>query len=88
MVVHVHMVNAAGILLIKHDNEGGIIMCLATAFANRNGEETVVAQYVAAVELREGKVLLTGIMGEETEVEGILKSVDLTKNVVEISCPA
>ena len=63
-------------------------MCLATALTNRNGEETVVAQYVSIVEFRDGKVLLTGIMGEETEVEGILKSVDLTRNIVEISCPA
>lgn len=63
-------------------------MCLATALTNRNGEETVVDQYVAIVEFRDGKVLLTGIMGEETEVEGILKSVDLTRNIVEISCPA
>lgn len=63
-------------------------MCLATALTNRNGEETVVAQYVAIVEFRDGKVLLTGIMGEETEVEGILKSVDLTRNIVEISYPA
>ena len=63
-------------------------MCLATALTNRNGEEPVVAQYVAIVEFRDGKVLLTGIMGEETEVEGILKSVDLTRNIVEISCPA
>lgn len=63
-------------------------MCLATAFTNKEGVETVIAQYVARVEFREGNVILTDILGQETVVEGILKNIDLSKNTVEICCPA
>ncbi len=63
-------------------------MCLATAFTNKEGVETVVAQYVAKVEFKDGNVILTDILGQETVVEGMLKNVDLSKNTVEICCPA
>lgn len=63
-------------------------MCLATAFTNKKGVETVVAEYVAKVEFREGKVILTDILGEQTVIDGVLKNVDLSKNTVEISCAA
>ena len=63
-------------------------MCLATAFTNKEGVETVVAQHVAKVEFQDGNVILTDILGQETVVEGMLKNVDLSKNTVEIYCPA
>jgi len=63
-------------------------MCLATAFTNKKGVETVVAEYVAKVEFRDGKVILTDILGEQTVIDGVLKNVDLSKNTVEISCAA
>ena len=63
-------------------------MCLATAYTDKGGTETVIAQYVAKVEFRDGNVVLTDILGQETVVEGTLKNMDLSKNTVEISCPA
>jgi len=63
-------------------------MCLATAFTNNEGVETVVAEYVARVEFKDGQVILTDILGQQTVVEGTLKNVDLSKNTVEISCAA
>ena len=43
-------------------------MCLATAFTNKEGVETVVAQYVAKVEFQDGNVILTDILGQETQL--------------------
>lgn len=63
-------------------------MCLAKAFTNKAGVETVVAEYVAKVEFQDGNVILTDILGQETVVEGVLKNVDLSRNTVEISVPA
>ncbi len=57
-------------------------MCLSTAYRNEKGEDAVLARYVAQVEVRGKKVLLTDVVGAETEVEGFVSFVDLTGGTV------
>ena len=57
-------------------------MCLSTAYKNQKDDSTVLARYVSQVQVQPGKVILTDIVGTETEVEGELSFIDLTGGVV------
>lgn len=56
-------------------------MCISTAYEG-NESGPVLAEYVAAVELQDGKVTMIDIMGKETVVNGSLKSADLTRGLL------
>lgn len=53
-------------------------MCLSTAYLNEKKEENVAARYVARIRMEGDKIILTDIMGMETEIRGILSQADLT----------
>ena len=55
-------------------------MCLSTVFEERGGEQIKLAEYVSSVREEAGKITLTDIMGEETVVFGMVRSVDLVQN--------
>ena len=59
-------------------------MCLSTAYLNEQKEETVVARYVAQVKCENGKVVLSDIIGMETEVAGTISFIDLEGGTVVI----
>ena len=59
-------------------------MCLSSAYTTKNGIDTLIVDKVTNVNVENGKVLLTNLLGMTTEVEGILKSLDLNKNVIKI----
>ena len=56
-------------------------MCLSTVYAVVNGNEKKVCEYVCNIELDENNITLTDIMGSQTKVKGVLKSMDFVKNL-------
>jgi predicted RNA-binding protein len=59
-------------------------MCLSNVYTVEAGKDTLVAEYVSKIIVGNGTVKLTDVMGEETEVSGVLMSVDLIKNIIRI----
>ena len=57
-------------------------MCLSTAYKNNKNEDAVLARYVSKIDVKEGVVVLTDVMGTETEVPGSLSFIDLTGGTV------
>ncbi len=60
-------------------------MCLATAY--RTSEpDSVILEYVSKIEVRDGKIILTDVLGDQKTIEGTLAMADLTGGVVRINC--
>lgn len=57
-------------------------MCLSDAYELRGDEKTLLLRYVSNLSAEGGHITLTDMMGARKTVEGTLKSVDLTKNVI------
>ena len=57
-------------------------MCLSTAYKNSKDECAVIARYVSRIDVKDASVVLTDVMGTETEVPGTLSFVDLTGGTV------
>lgn len=57
-------------------------MCLSTAYKNRKDEDAVIARYVSKIDVKGDAVILTDVMGTETEVPGSLRFIDLTGGTV------
>ena len=57
-------------------------MCLSTASKNSKDEDAVIARYVSRIDVKDASVVLTDVMGTETEVPGTLSFVDLTGGTV------
>lgn len=53
-------------------------MCLSTAYLNEKKEENVAARYVSAISAEGNKIILTDVMGQQIEIDGTLRSADLT----------
>ncbi|MEE0421419.1 MAG: CooT family nickel-binding protein [Lachnospiraceae bacterium] len=62
-------------------------MCLATAYKS-NQPDSIILEYVSKIEVKDGKVILTDVMGDRKEVEGTIEMADLTGGVVKINCEA
>ncbi len=59
-------------------------MCMSTAYQVRNGENEIVADHVQVITTEDDTVKLTDIVGAETVVKGVLRSVDLNQNIIMI----
>ncbi len=57
-------------------------MCLSTAYKNSKDEDAVIARYVSKIDVKGDSVVLTDVMGTETEVPGTLSFIDLTGGTV------
>ena len=57
-------------------------MCLSNAYEIGEGTEKLLAERVANVVVDDGKVKLTDLFGGQTVVPGVIKSIDLNKNVI------
>lgn len=57
-------------------------MCLSDAFELIDGERRPLMSYVSGISVEDGRVTLTDMLGARKSVEGTLKSVDLTSNVI------
>lgn len=59
-------------------------MCLSAAYTVRQETETLVCKFVSQIEVKDGVVVLTDVMGATTEIPGELFAVDLINNAVKI----
>lgn len=59
-------------------------MCLSTVYEVRDGRETLMCEYTTAITLDGTVVTLTDIMGDELVIKGVLKSIDLVKNIIKL----
>ena len=57
-------------------------MCLSTAYEVGSGSDKFIADRVTNLEVEGDKVRLTTLLGTQTLFEGVLRSVDLNKNVI------
>ena len=57
-------------------------MCLSTAYKNSKNEDAVIAKYVSKIDVKNDVIVLTDVMGVETEVPGTLSFIDLTGGTV------
>ena len=58
-------------------------MCLSRAYVVRNGERGLLMEDVASVEIRDDKLLLKTLFGEEKEIEANIKKIDfLARSIV------
>ena len=63
-------------------DKGGHVMCLSNAYKETGTDTELLCQYVSNVEVKDGVVLLTTLTGEEMNVEGTVKKIDLINNTV------
>jgi len=63
-------------------------MCLSTVYSHTSsgGEDQVIMEFVAKIEIDGDQITLTDVMGERRTVTGTLKMADLTGAVVKIDC--
>ena len=59
-------------------------MCLATVY--KEPDNTVVCRNVSRIDVDGEFVLIRAIMGEEIQVQGKIKMVDLENSIVELDC--
>ena len=57
-------------------------MCLSTVMLEKNGTQEKVCEYVSNVKTDGKKITLVDVMGNETFVEGTIKSMDFIKNLI------
>jgi predicted RNA-binding protein len=57
-------------------------MCLSTAYLGVREDDKIAARYVDSITVKDGKVILTDVMGAVTEIEGTISYVDLTGGAV------
>lgn len=59
-------------------------MCLSAAYQVKNGIDSLICDKVTNVSVEGDKVVLTNLLGVDTVVDGILRSIDLNRNVIKI----
>ena len=59
-------------------------MCLATVY--RESDDSVLFKNVGRIDVKDNKVILTDIMGEQREIEGSVLMVDLANGMVKLNC--
>ena len=59
-------------------------MCLSTAYKTAGDEQDMICEFVSGIDVEDGKVILTDILGERIAVDGVLKKIDLVGGVVVI----
>ena len=59
-------------------------MCLSTVYEVSGNGERLVCEHTTNIELDGPTIRLTDIVGEEIIIDGVLKSIDLVKNIIKI----
>ena len=59
-------------------------MCLSAVYEVNDVDERLVCEYVTAILVKNGSIVLTDLMGEEMEIKGAIESIDLIKNIIKI----
>lgn len=57
-------------------------MCLSTAVVEKEGSFEKVCEYVSQVRTEGRTITFTDVMGTETAVSGVIKSMDFIKNII------
>ena len=58
-------------------------MCLSKAYVDRNGDRGLLLEEVASLEVKDDRLLLKTLFGEEKEIKASIKEIDfLTHNIV------
>lgn len=57
-------------------------MCLSTAYETTNGIDKLICERITNVEVEGKTVKFTNLLGIQTVVPGVLKSIDLNKNII------
>lgn len=57
-------------------------MCLSAVYEVGDGREKLICEHATALSVNGAVITLTDILGEELAVTGILKSIDLVKNII------
>lgn len=57
-------------------------MCLSSAYETANGIDTLIAERVASVVVEGDSVRLTDLFGTQKVIPGVIKSIDLNKNII------
>ena len=57
-------------------------MCLSTVYLREQEKKEPVAKNVASVRLKDGKLVLTDILGVTTELDAELETIDLMDNFI------
>ena len=59
-------------------------MCLSAVYEIRDGAEKLICEHATAISLDGNSITLTDIMGEEIMITGVLKNIDLVKNIIKV----
>lgn len=59
-------------------------MCLATVIKKKDG--SAIFKNVSRIDVQEDILLIRDIMGDEKEVKGAIRMVDLANSIVEVDC--
>ncbi len=51
-------------------------MCLAKAYIGRNSEKELLLEEIASLKVRDGKLLVTTLFGEQREIAANIKEID------------
>ena len=58
-------------------------MCLSKAYVDRNGDRGLLLEEVTSLEVKDDRLLLKTLFGEEKEIKASIKEIDfLTHNIV------
>jgi len=58
-------------------------MCLSKAYVDRNGDRGLLLEEITSLEVKDDRLLLKTLFGEEKEIKASIKEIDfLTHNIV------
>ena len=58
-------------------------MCLSKAYIEKNGERGLLLEEVTSLEVKDDRLLLKTLLGEQKEIEASIKEIDfLTHNII------
>ena len=62
-------------------------MCLSKVYVDRNGERELLAGEVASVEIKDGKLIIKTLFGEQKEIEANIREVNFVSNSIVLENP-
>ena len=57
-------------------------MCLSRVYVDRNGEREFLVGEVASVEVKDGKLIIKTLFGEQKEIEANIREVNFVSNSI------
>ena len=60
-------------------------MCLAKAYIGGNGERELLMEEIASLKVKDGKLLMTTLFGEQREIEASISEIDFMASSIVLS---